>query len=206
MIGLGLGLCMQTMMLAVQNTVPAKDMGVATSSATFFRQLGGTLGVAVFLSLLFSTVGDKIASAFRDARVPPRLPGRAARPGGTGRPGQQAGARRCCSSRCAAAARPACSATRRSSSTSTRGWPSRSSRASPTPCTLVFLAGRCGRARRAFLLVLFIKEVPLRKLSGLQARAEAMQKEAAAQAAAPEPKEEPATVRPDSSIGGPQGD
>ena len=44
MIGIGLGLCMQTMLIAVQNTVPAKDMGVATSSATFFRQLGGTLG------------------------------------------------------------------------------------------------------------------------------------------------------------------
>ena len=45
MIGLGLGLCMQTLLIAVQNAVPARDMGVATSSATFFRQMGGTLGV-----------------------------------------------------------------------------------------------------------------------------------------------------------------
>ena len=46
-------------------------MGVATSSATFFRQMGGTLGTAVFLSLLFSTVGDRIAAAFRsDAATP----------------------------------------------------------------------------------------------------------------------------------------
>jgi EmrB/QacA subfamily drug resistance transporter len=63
--GFGLGNCMQTLTLAVQNAVPAKDMGVATASATFFRQLGGTLGVAVFLSILFSTVGGRIASAFQ---------------------------------------------------------------------------------------------------------------------------------------------
>ncbi len=63
--GFGLGGCMQTLVIAVQNAVPARDMGVATASATFFRQMGGTLGTAVFLSILFSTVGDKIATAFR---------------------------------------------------------------------------------------------------------------------------------------------
>src|SRR5690349_5045468 len=64
MIGLGLGLCMQTLLIAVQNTVPAKDMGVATSSVTFFRQMGGTLGVAVFLSLLFTRLPVEIGKAF----------------------------------------------------------------------------------------------------------------------------------------------
>jgi hypothetical protein len=39
--------------------VEAKDIGVATSSATFFRQMGGTLGVAVFLSILFNSLADK---------------------------------------------------------------------------------------------------------------------------------------------------
>ncbi|MCW0213768.1 MAG: MFS transporter, partial [Pseudonocardia sp.] len=63
--GLGLGLSMQTLVLAVQNAVPARDMGVATASSTFFRQMGGTLGTAIFLSILFSTVGDKISDAFR---------------------------------------------------------------------------------------------------------------------------------------------
>ena len=63
--GLGLGFNMQPLTLALQNAVPPQDMGVATSSATFFRQMGGTLGTAVFLSILFSTVGDKIAAAFR---------------------------------------------------------------------------------------------------------------------------------------------
>jgi hypothetical protein len=46
-------------------------MGVATSSATFFRQMGGTLGTAVFLSVLFSTVGDKIGNAFRQVAPTP---------------------------------------------------------------------------------------------------------------------------------------
>jgi EmrB/QacA subfamily drug resistance transporter len=63
--GLGLGGCMQPLMLAVQASLPPQDMGVASSSATFFRQMGGTLGTAVFLSILFGTVGDKIADAFR---------------------------------------------------------------------------------------------------------------------------------------------
>ncbi|MFD2077476.1 drug resistance transporter, EmrB/QacA subfamily [Actinopolymorpha cephalotaxi] len=70
-VGLGLGLCMQTLTLAIQNAVPPRDMGVATSSSIFFRQMGGTLGTAVFLSLLFSTVGDKIANAFRTVSQTP---------------------------------------------------------------------------------------------------------------------------------------
>ncbi|MGI8868943.1 MAG: MDR family MFS transporter [Mycobacteriales bacterium] len=65
--GLGLGNVMQPITLAVQNAMPPRDIGVATSSATFFRQMGGTLGTAVFLSVLFSTVGDKIARAYRSA-------------------------------------------------------------------------------------------------------------------------------------------
>ena len=64
-LGLGLGQCMQPLTIIVQNAVPPSEIGVATSSATFFRQLGGTLGVAVFLSLLFSTLGDNIAAAFK---------------------------------------------------------------------------------------------------------------------------------------------
>jgi EmrB/QacA subfamily drug resistance transporter len=66
-LGFGLGLCMQPLVLAIQNAVPAQDMGVATSSATFFRQMGGTLGAAVFLSVLFSTVGRRIEEAFAAA-------------------------------------------------------------------------------------------------------------------------------------------
>lgn len=63
--GLGLGFNMQTLVLAIQNAVPPQDMGVATSSATFFRQMGGTLGTAIFLSVLFNGVPDRISEAFR---------------------------------------------------------------------------------------------------------------------------------------------
>ncbi|MFC5381371.1 DHA2 family efflux MFS transporter permease subunit [Aquipuribacter nitratireducens] len=69
--GLGLGGTMQPLVLAVQNAVPATDIGVATSSATFFRQMGGTLGTAVFLSILFGTVGDRIAQRFATALADP---------------------------------------------------------------------------------------------------------------------------------------
>jgi EmrB/QacA subfamily drug resistance transporter len=70
-LGLGLGNCMQPLLLIVQSAVPPTEIGVATSSATFFRQIGGTLGVAVFLSVLFGSVGGNIASAIEeDSRTP----------------------------------------------------------------------------------------------------------------------------------------
>jgi len=58
-LGLGLGQLMQTLTVAAQNSVDARNIGVATSSATFFRQMGGTLGVAIFLSVLFATLADR---------------------------------------------------------------------------------------------------------------------------------------------------
>ncbi|MBK1784751.1 MFS transporter [Prauserella cavernicola] len=76
-IGLGLGGCMQTLIIAVQNAGPRRDMGVSTASATFFRQIGGTLGVAVFLSVLFSTLSGNIESAFRAEGVAPSAIGSA---------------------------------------------------------------------------------------------------------------------------------
>jgi hypothetical protein len=66
-LGFGVGNCMQTLTLAAQNAVSFKDMGVSTASATFFRQIGGTLGVAVFLSILFGSVGNKIATSLSNA-------------------------------------------------------------------------------------------------------------------------------------------
>jgi EmrB/QacA subfamily drug resistance transporter len=67
--GLGLGGNMQPLTLAVQNAVSPRDIGVATSSATFTRQIGGTLGTAVFLSILFTAVPNRIATAF--AKIAP---------------------------------------------------------------------------------------------------------------------------------------
>jgi EmrB/QacA subfamily drug resistance transporter len=65
--GLGLGFCMQPLTLAMQVSVPPKDMGVGTSSAAFFRSMGGAVGTAVFISMLFSLAADKIAAAMKDA-------------------------------------------------------------------------------------------------------------------------------------------
>src|SRR3954468_5898083 len=63
LLGLGLGFNFQPVILAVQNAVSPQEMGVATSSVTFFRQMGGTIGVAAFLSILFTTLPNKISSA-----------------------------------------------------------------------------------------------------------------------------------------------
>ncbi len=60
--GFGLGNLMQPLTLALQNALPPKDMGVSTAAATFFRQIGGTLGVAIFLSILFSGLSPNIST------------------------------------------------------------------------------------------------------------------------------------------------
>jgi hypothetical protein len=65
--GAGLGCIMQPLMLAVQNALPAKDNGAGTASVMFSRQIGGSLGAAVFLSILFGTVADRIKEAFMRA-------------------------------------------------------------------------------------------------------------------------------------------
>ena len=68
-IGLGLGQLMQTLTMAVQASAAAQDIGVATSSATFFRQIGGTLGTAIMLSLLFSILPVNITGALADEKT-----------------------------------------------------------------------------------------------------------------------------------------
>ena len=69
--GLGLGGNMQPMITAVQNAVSPREIGVATSSVAFFRSMGGTLGTAIFLSVLFNVVGSKIGSAYQAAQATP---------------------------------------------------------------------------------------------------------------------------------------
>ncbi len=66
LIGLGLGQLMQTLTIASQNSVGLRDMGVATSASTFFRQIGGTLGTAVMLSLLFTIMPLNIQNSLSD--------------------------------------------------------------------------------------------------------------------------------------------
>ncbi|MFD0331128.1 MFS transporter [Streptacidiphilus monticola] len=52
--GAGLGLTMQTLVTAIQSAVDFRDMGVATASATFFRQIGASIGTAIFGTVLTS--------------------------------------------------------------------------------------------------------------------------------------------------------
>lgn len=66
LIGLGLGQLMQTLTIASQNSVEAHQMGVATSASTFFRQIGGTLGVAILLSVLFSALPGNITTSLEN--------------------------------------------------------------------------------------------------------------------------------------------
>ncbi|MFP5370111.1 MAG: MFS transporter, partial [Actinomycetes bacterium] len=74
LMGLGLGFNFQPVILAVQNAVRPQEMGVATSSVTFFRQMGGTIGVAAFLSILFTRLPTDIGNAVQDAvRANPEL-------------------------------------------------------------------------------------------------------------------------------------
>ncbi|BCB86453.1 MDR family MFS transporter [Phytohabitans suffuscus] len=69
-IGVGLGLCMQSLVLAVQNAVDLRDLGAGTSAVTFFRSLGGSFGVAILGAVLSS----RLTAELRD-----RLPGAVSR-------------------------------------------------------------------------------------------------------------------------------
>ncbi|MER6947515.1 MDR family MFS transporter [Nonomuraea sp. NPDC000554] len=69
--GAGSGLYAQTITLSMQNALTQADLGVATSSNTFFRQVGGAAGAAVFLSIAYSTADSTIRSAYATARSAP---------------------------------------------------------------------------------------------------------------------------------------
>ncbi|SDY12716.1 drug resistance transporter, EmrB/QacA subfamily [Saccharopolyspora shandongensis] len=71
--GGGLGMLMQTLTLVVQTGATPRDMGVATASVNLFRQTGGTVGAAAFLSVLFSTVGGRIADSTSAAFATPEF-------------------------------------------------------------------------------------------------------------------------------------
>jgi len=73
LMGVGLGGNMQPMITAVQNAVSPREIGVATSSVTFFRSMGGTLGTAIFLSVLFNVLPGKISAAFGAAQRTPQF-------------------------------------------------------------------------------------------------------------------------------------
>ncbi|MCZ2815813.1 MFS transporter [Modestobacter sp. VKM Ac-2984] len=65
-LGVGIGMTMQNLVLAVQNTVAATDLGAASSAVAFFRSLGGTIGVSVLGAVLSGRVGTLIQSGLAD--------------------------------------------------------------------------------------------------------------------------------------------
>jgi EmrB/QacA subfamily drug resistance transporter len=69
--GAGLGFTMQTIVTAVQNSVDFRDLGAATGSVTFFRQMGGSVGAAVFGAVLASRLIHYLAQAFAAAGIRP---------------------------------------------------------------------------------------------------------------------------------------
>lgn len=75
-LGVGIGMTMQNLVLAVQNTVAASDLGAASSAVAFFRSLGGTIGVSVLGAVLSTRVGDLIRAGLAD------IPGAAQTAGG----------------------------------------------------------------------------------------------------------------------------
>jgi EmrB/QacA subfamily drug resistance transporter len=61
-LGLGLGLVMQVLVLAVQNGVDPANMGVATSGTILFRQIGGSVGIAIFGAIFANRLHTELAS------------------------------------------------------------------------------------------------------------------------------------------------
>ncbi|MGI5159692.1 MDR family MFS transporter [Microbispora sp. CA-102843] len=68
--GAGLGFTMQTIVTAIQNAVERSDMGVATSSATFFRMMGAAIGTAIMGAVLTNRLTHYLAAEF-GGRMPP---------------------------------------------------------------------------------------------------------------------------------------
>ncbi|MCZ7437807.1 MDR family MFS transporter [Micromonospora sp. WMMC241] len=69
-VGVGVGMTMQNLVLAVQNTVALKDIGAASASVAFFRSLGGTIGVSVLGAILARRVTDRITTDLAAAGIP----------------------------------------------------------------------------------------------------------------------------------------
>ncbi|MFD1213065.1 MFS transporter [Arthrobacter sp. GCM10027362] len=67
--GLGLGLLMQNLILAVQNTVSAKNIGAASASVAFFRTVGGAAGVSVLGAMMGTHVSELITAGLRRAGI-----------------------------------------------------------------------------------------------------------------------------------------
>ncbi|MGH2916259.1 MAG: MDR family MFS transporter [Solirubrobacteraceae bacterium] len=72
-LGLGLGGVMQVLVIAVQNAVAHRDLGVATAGATFFRSVGGSFGTAIFGAIFASLLSGRLASHLKGLTIPKGL-------------------------------------------------------------------------------------------------------------------------------------
>ncbi|OBF11372.1 MDR family MFS transporter [Mycobacterium sp. ACS4331] len=70
-LGTGIGMCMQVLVLTVQNTAAFADLGVATSGVTFFRTIGSSFGAAIFGSLFANFLAGRIGPALLASGAPP---------------------------------------------------------------------------------------------------------------------------------------
>lgn len=70
-LGVGLGLVMQVVVVVVQNAVSYDDLGVATATATFFRSIGGSFGTAVFGAVFAGGLASNLAGRAEEIRLPP---------------------------------------------------------------------------------------------------------------------------------------
>ncbi|MDX6524668.1 MAG: hypothetical protein QOI43_179 [Gaiellales bacterium] len=163
--GVGLGGVLQPITLATQNAVPPRDIGVASASSQFFRGLGGTLGTAVFLSILFSTAGSNIHREFVKAAATPSFRAALA----DSQVQSAAGNRKILELIHGGGSVNGASlndtaflqhADRRLAEPFFRGFSS--------SIDLVFLIAGCALVV-AFALLLFLREVPLRTMSGIEA-------------------------------------
>jgi len=75
LMGMGVGLSMQTIVIALQNDVEYRDMGVATSSNTFFRSLGASFGTAIFGTVLTNRFVSEIESNLPAGSAPDAILG-----------------------------------------------------------------------------------------------------------------------------------
>jgi EmrB/QacA subfamily drug resistance transporter len=69
-VGVGIGMVMQILVLAVQNSVDHRLMGVATSGAMLFRQIGGSIGVALFGAIFANRLGGNLAERLPGVQLP----------------------------------------------------------------------------------------------------------------------------------------
>jgi EmrB/QacA subfamily drug resistance transporter len=70
-LGLGLGLVMQVLVIVVQNAVPQSELGVATSGATFFRSIGGSFGTAIFGAIFSNLLVGNLRAHLHGVSLPP---------------------------------------------------------------------------------------------------------------------------------------